>query len=283
MLQMNTAGNLQKYVKRETRRLRETLYALWHLKLKSSVPIIVYQMGKVGSTSIKESLKQHGVQPVFHVHRMNPQNIGGARNAYLRRGQIPPYEKTGIYLHKKVCQSKSKAKFITIVREPISRNISAFFQNSLVFAQANYHDENPDTEGLIRLFISDYSHQVPLTWFDIEIKQVLGIDVYQYPFPKEQGYMTIREGNFEVLILKLELPDSTKEKAVAEFLGLNDFNLSHHNVARHKNYSQAYEHFKEAISLPYSYVEKMCASKYTRHFYNSTEIDAIWSQWCHND
>lgn len=276
---MKTADNLCGYVKEQVWRIKSNTYIQWYLNCRSRVPIIVYQMGKVGSSSIRDSLKSGGIHPVFHVHRMNPRNIEAVRNTYLRRGQKALNEGVGVFLYKNICQKNKKAKFITIVREPISRNMSAFFQNYEIFTGCKYKATNFQLKELIDLFLSHYSHDVPLTWFDVEMKEVLGIDVYRYPFPKEIGYVIIREGSFEILLFKVEISDAIKEKAISEFLDITDFRLKRHNVARDKEYSETYKDFKQAISMPYSYVKQMCDSKYTKHFYSATEIEMMWSAW----
>ena len=83
---MKTAKSLYRYTKEQVLKIKSNLYIQWHLNCRSMAPIIVYQMGKVGSSSIRDSLKSSGVHPVFHVHRMNPRNIEAVRNAYRRRG-----------------------------------------------------------------------------------------------------------------------------------------------------------------------------------------------------
>ena len=80
--------------------------------------------------------------------------------------------------------------------------------------------DNKDTDyqlkKLIDIFIKEYSHDVPLQWFDLELKKATGINVYNYPFPKHKGYMTIEENNIELLIMKLEIPDALKERVIAD-------------------------------------------------------------------
>lgn len=56
------------------------------LRKSDCEPVIVYQMGKVGSRSITDSLKSCDVHPVFHIHRMNPENIKRVKNEYLKKG-----------------------------------------------------------------------------------------------------------------------------------------------------------------------------------------------------
>ena len=172
-----------------------------------------------------------------------------------------------------------RAKFITLVREPISRSVSTFFQNFSRFTDVEYEDANFTIGELITIFLERGGHSVPLAWFDVELKQVLRIDVYEYPFPKEKGYQTIKKGNSELLLIKSEVDDSIKEQAIAEFLGVKDFRLIRSNVADDKSYSRTYRSFLETVELPESYVEIMLNAEYTKHFYTDAEIEAIRSKW----
>lgn len=246
-----------------------------------SSPIIVYQMGKVGSTSIVNSLKKYGLT-AYHVHRINPQNIESVRLEHLRKGKSPPDETLGLRLHKYIKQGK-KLKIITLVREPIGRNISAFFQNFEVFAGIKYTNSKFSAEELADKFIAEYNHSVPLTWFDVEIRETLGIDIYKYPFPKERGYVRIKRHQFDILILKSEIDDSVKEKCIMEYLGLDEFKIIRENVGKNKEYYITYRQFLDAIMLPECYLEMMCNSKYTKHFYSHSDIQHIRLKWSNGD
>jgi hypothetical protein len=248
-------------------------------RLKRRTPVIVYQMGKVGSSSVMNSLHWCGVATVFHVHRLNPDNIERVRQEYLTHGLTAPDESLGERLYADIVKRQRRAKFITLVREPISRNISAFFENFKRFTGVEYGDGDLGVEELVSIFVEEYRHLVPLTWFDVEVKQTLGINVYEHPFPKDRGYLSIKKESFELLILKLEIADSIKEEVVAQFLDIDNFRLTRANVAQDKDYAQTYRDFLRAIRLPKSYVEIMCSAKYTRHFYSEAEIEAVRSEW----
>ena len=120
---------------------------------------------------------------------------------------------------------------------------------------------------------------VPLTLFDVEMKRSLDIDVYEYEFPKEDGYLYLNEHPFELLIIKCEISDLIKERVISDFLSIDNFSLNRTNVAQDKNYSEIYQRFKNRINLPTSYIEMMCDSKYMKQFYEYSEIESIRSKW----
>lgn len=258
--------------------------ALRHcLATPEQVPVLVYTMGKVGSSSIAQSLSQQFLSqkthPVFQIHRMNPEHIQAVRSEYLRHHHKPPKDDIGLALYHGVIKQCRPAKIITLVRDPIHRNISAFFQNFGRFTGVNYQQSSLSTEALIEGFLANYNHTIPLTWFDQEIKAVLGFDVYQYPFSQAQGCLQHTHKNFEILILKSEIEDRVKEQAIQNFLGLKAFQLQRYNVAQTKAYSQTYQAFLQTIQLPDSYLEAMYQAPYTQHFYSAAEITKMRQKW----
>lgn len=238
------------------------------------IPIIVYQMGKVGSSSVQESLHRCGYKPVYHLHRMNPAHIQRIRAEYAQKNQPPPDDSLGEKLYAEIIQSRRPAHFITLVREPIGRNISAYFQNLTRFSASSV-----SIDAQIDAFLRDYPHDVPLTWFDDEVKPVLGIDVYSEIFPLEKGWIRFQNGPFELLLLRIELEDALKEKVIRDFIQRPDFKLINANAAESKEYADRYREFTHTIRLPESYIEKMCSAKYTRHFYSADEIEKIRAKW----
>jgi hypothetical protein len=237
-------------------------------------------MGKVGSRSVTDSLIKHGLHPVVHIHRINPNNIKSVKAEYLKYKQKPKNERIGLWCYKNICRNeRQRAKIITLVREPISRNISAFFQNYRRFTGLKFEESNLQADRLIEQFFSKYRHEVPLTWFDNEIKQTLGIDVYEYGFPKKLGYLVIRNARIDLLVIKNEIPDQSKAAAIAKFLDLDKFHLKRSNISHQKKYSVAYQEFKKKICLPQAYVDQMLTSKYAQHFYSNGELEEIHRTW----
>lgn len=246
-------------------------------KLNAGNPVIVYQMGKVGSSSIVQSLEAQGVYPVFHTHRLNPVNIEAARRA--KHGRRPEEETTSLRLYRGIIRKRRLTRFVSLVREPVARNVSAFFQNLEQFAGVKRGAQNIDLEPLTQQFLDEYDHAVPLKWFDKEMYEMLGVDVYATPFPRDKGYLVLREGPFDVMVLRAEAPDAVKAEALQDFLGLDHLEIQRTNVSKQKWYAKAYDDFKKRLVLPKTYLDAMYNTKYTRHFYSDEEIDRICERW----
>jgi hypothetical protein len=265
-------------------------------------------MGKVGSSSIRNSLFrcQHlRTRPVLMSHEYFP-----VRNRDPERIAIEPeyremlareiahdqhvYQQFSLHqrlgwrfrekfyaerIYKTWVQSQHQLRIITLVREPVANNISMFFQVMNQYLGTDVETSDCDVDELIDVFIKNYMHSRPLTWLDAEIKTNFGIDVYQTPFPIDQGYTVVSQGRISLLVLRCELDDHTKSQAIADFLGLGEFEIVRSNVASDKSYAGRYAEFKQRIRIPPALLDKMYNSKFARHFFSSEERDLFRERW----
>ena len=231
-------------------------------KLETATPVHVYQMGKVGSTSIYRSLKHQYSGVVLQTHDFSQQH----KNPKVER------------LYQWTIVEAKPLKVISLTREPIGRNVSAFFQNFKRDLGIPYADSHYSIEELKALFLAKNRHEVPLTWFDRNILTNFGIDVYAAPFP-ENGIATYSRNNIELLVMRLEIADSEKVSAIKKFLGLDEFELQNKNIGGEKDYSATYREFSSRVKFSSDYIEQMCRSKYFNHFYSKEVIAAARERW----
>ena len=254
-------------------------------------------MGKVGSSTIEQSFRAIRLDQemtIYWTHFLSPEGVKFLEkleiNGYGDWNRFPPNIKSLIsrswvlsnQLRKGRFNGK-KCKVVTLVRDPIATNISGYFQNHGWWPQeikdncmdysSNYIDE------LIKNFLDNYPHEVPVTWFDSEIKPVFGIDVYSIEFTKEKGFCIINDQFADVLVIQLEKLDDCAHEAFRKFLDINDFEVIKDNLAREKWYQPIYQEFTEKIILPASYIDRMYASQYANHFYTQDEINSFRARW----
>ncbi|MHA7059247.1 putative capsular polysaccharide synthesis family protein [Aquimarina sp. M1] len=241
--------------------------------------VLVYQMGKVASSSIYSSLKEKN-KIVYHIHRLNEKYIKEVHKSSLEKtGSIEPkvVDQRGIRLHNLFIKNNEQPVYIiSLVRNPIERNISAFFQNKDYYTKQNAYS---DTDSLIELFYDLYDHDTPLMWFDKEFKPCLNVDIYEHAFPTEKKYKIITSNNFNILLMRVDLEDSVKERIISNFLGIENFKLQNKNVGTLKGYNKEYKEFKKEINLNEAYINSMLNSKFTNHFYSKGEIGEFRKKW----
>ncbi|WP_051117266.1 putative capsular polysaccharide synthesis family protein [Vibrio campbellii] len=248
----------------------------WYQLLKSQErPVLIYQMGKVGSSALEKSIPNS-----IHLHDLMSiqasKQISPVR-AQLHKpvtNQIKRVLKRTIMCH--MLKRKQQVRIISLVREPVGRNISMFFQ-SLPFWMADKYlkddsavrSERPQL--LHEAFEEHVNHQYPLEWFDNEIKALTGIDVFAQPFDQAVGYQTYQNRNFSLMVIRIDKLDQSQQ-AISEFLK-QEVAVVHDNQADNKWYSPLIKEFKHSYQPKPEFVEEMLSSKLTKHFFAEPEIE----------
>lgn len=275
---------------------RLKMSAINRLVQAASIPedyIWIFQPGKVGSQSVWNSIQDRSIQ--FHTL------TGAYRFQDIEREYLDYY--LGLI-------QKKKLRIISGVREPISRDIAAFFQNSELELWP-YHEFNcniyalcgngdaseaymdmegmkrrcPLWEGSLNDSFGKYTQalmhyrQDVFSWFDYEIKNNFGIDIYDYPFDRERGYAVIEKDNIQILIIKMEYL-SELETVIGDFIEDKGYKLINRNSASEKMYRYAYADLKRDIRLPSDYFDYYYDRniKY-EHFYSDKEIKVSYERW----
>lgn len=221
--------------------------------------ILVYQPGKVASSSIYRSILNFG-RYVLHCHTLADTGFGN-NNLY------------------KLLSIKS-GKIISLVREPVARQISAMWQN---IPSVNRYSLDVDFFEIERYYLGGGGENAEFEWFDWEMKEVFGIDVFAYPFDAEKGYTLIKEGNIELLLMKMEKL-SELENVIGEFLGIEQFKIENRNVLGEKPYRFAMKAYKERFSLTEERLSEIYfKNEKVRHFYSETERKAFYDKWKRNE
>lgn len=238
-------------LKRENELLKYLAFALMHNEM-----ILIYQPGKVGSTSLKAAIESRG-KYVLHLHAIN--EFG------LNHGEI-----------KEILQ-KYQARIITMVREPVSRYVSDLWENILNFKRCAKIDA--DFNEIEDSALHNWANY-EFDWFDRELKNVLGIDIYQYDFDTEKGYSIIEQDGISVLLLKTEKMNQLMH-VVGKFIGCSNFKLSkNQNVGSKKPYRYAYEAYKRDFKLSKGALEKWYqGNERVNHFWSPGEQEEYLRQW----
>jgi len=271
-------------------------------KRHSQGPVLVLQMGKVGSKSVQAGLEAQNLQrPIYHAHFLNRDRTAETerrrrkffrteRHSYLIRPWLNQF-----LLDAFENESEGrKWKLVTLTREPVGRNISAFFENLDVVPvdragnfeiSSDYYEIPPtivsveDQDTLAELFASRVRHDAPSRFFDSEIRDIFGIDVLGEGFPIERGYGIYRSERADLLVLKLESLATCATEAFREFLGIDDFEIINRNLGAKKVYAPLYESFKSNAAISETYADSLYESKYMHTFYSDPEIEAARASW----
>lgn len=255
--------------------------------------ILVYSMPKTGSMSVFKTLQSLKItEMTFHTHFLSNDDIKQHQENIQRdiqkgindSGSAKPLDKI-MFIRSLVETNKNKRwKIITLVRDPIQRNLSEFFYSLPKLKFDLDFKLKLTTERfqlLKKLFLQkqNYYYELISTWFDRQIKRVFGIDVYDYSFPTENGYTIIKGKRAEILIIRLEDLNRCYKDAFGEFFKIDDCVLINDNLAKEKIYASLYDKFQKRINFSEKFIEKMYSAGYTKHFYSEREINRFKEKW----
>jgi hypothetical protein len=275
---------------RERLALNYQALGMWLRNFHANPPILIYQMGKVGSSTIHLSLEAAKVpNPIYHVHFLSDEGIRKSEAYYHRRSApLPRHLRFSRILRRRIERVKTQVQWmiVTSVREPVGREISDFFQNVEAdwphLLDRNGKLRTNDAVPFLRdmLMAYDESTDYATTWFDQELKAVFGVDVYAYPFNHDSGYTIIRQGNVDVLVFRVDALNTCFESATTEFLGLDEpIKMLRANIGEDKPYAQEYRDMVSQFALPEAACHKIFASKYARHFFDEHVRDQSIRRW----
>ena len=230
-------------------------------------------MGKVGSTSIYHSLRsQLDSHKVRHVHFLSD---------YYLNEVLPNTRHTWNIDHgKSVLEEinsspRSRIKIITVMREPLAREISNIFQNPQDYTESDLNElsdkELIDLSAQINL---DYT----LGWFDQEFKSFTNVDILDLESPSKEGFSINSTDKFDILLLRLEDLSAIGEEALKRFTG-QKIKLVLSNKGVDKQSGERYRFFKQHMSFSLDSLRLAYDHPIVKFFYTQKELDEFMSRW----
>lgn len=208
-------------------------------------------------------------------------------NAAWERGRVN--ERWAIHHHLRRrapaagCIPPRKVHVISATREPVSQRLSGAF-----FSARENREPMDAAAALARLM-----ERTPLqsgwlsgarwweldAWFDRNVKETLGIDVFAEPFDRERGWQ-IYEGEDARLLLVRQESFAGLPEAVSAFYGLPaPAAIPHANAGENHAYRGSYREAREKMRVPASLLDTVYSARYARHFYSDTELQAFRRRW----
>jgi len=252
------------------------------LNLKEKPPVIILTPGKVGSSSVYYTLKKNLTEnSIFHIHYLSEDGIKKSKINHLKsdRKSLPLHLMVSELLYKKLKSYNGKIKIITIIREPISRSLSSFFQNINFYKKTIENDNLTVNETIaLKIIQKDIINSVKSIdqWLLSELLNNFDVDIYSQEFPKENRYVIFKNTNIELLLLKMEDMNDVFNKSTKDFFRkTNGIILEKHNVGEAKYYSDQYIKIKRNIKLDDTILTNIISSNYFNHFYKEDTIAII--------
>lgn len=237
-------------------------------KLKDKV-VIIYTLGKVGSSTLYHQLKKTSPwDNIFHVHFLSDlwlkEKLKGGNHFDINNKSA---KRVFDYLKK---HSNQKKYIISLVREPVSRELSNFMENPKDFIEGDINTYS--LKALKSIYLNKLNYGYTFNWFDSEFYNFIGFDVFAQPFDKDKGYSIYTHNDYHILIIKLEQLNTCYNNAMKTFLGLDLKIEANANQSSNKPISQIYKGLKQLLKFERQTLEQLYTHKYVTHFYTDDEI-----------
>jgi len=213
-------------------------------------------MGRVGSVAINRALKNVGVD-TLHAHYLAN---GGEHYKRLLAGD--DLIKAATY------------DIVTLVRDPIARNLSEYFRRMSPKVEYDY-------QWLYKKFMKDFNHIWPLVWFDLEFLPFTGLDLLYWGFPIEHTDTFQTAIGRNVLVLRTDkLNQKSTSEALSEFTGKEIAEIPvANNISERPGLDVIYDAFLSQVCFPEPFVEFFYNSAYSIVFFTAKERERFMKRW----
>lgn len=250
------------------KKLNHIFSKLKYNDLKNKV-VIIHTLGKVGSSTLYYELKK--ISPwnnIFHVHFLSDLWL---KDKLKDTNHFEFNNKTAKKVFDYLKQHPNQKKYmISLVREPVSRELSNFMQNPQDFIDGDVLSYS--AASLKKAYLDKLSYDYTLNWFDSEFFNYTGFDVFAQPFDKTKGYSIYEHEDYRILIIKLEQLNTCYHDAMKAFLGLDLQLEANANQSSNKPISHVYKELKQLLKFETEELEQLYTHKYVTHFYTDDEI-----------
>lgn len=247
---------------------------------KAEGPVLVYQMGKVGSTSVTAALSNGlGPERVAQVHFLSERFERRARGQARYERQLAQRRRVLDLLNG---EPSRRALFVTMVRDPVTRAVSDFFENPGIYLDPSDRLATASLDAMHDAFATraPRAFAYPAQWFDGEFRAFTGVNVLELPFDPALGYAVSRHDAFDLLILRTESMDHAFEPGMHRLLRDSpSFPVGRANAAEHKGPAGLRSRFVAGLTIDAGALEAAYANDFMRHFYAKDEIDRMRLRW----
>jgi FkbM family methyltransferase len=246
-------------------------------------PILIYQVGKVGSSTIYNSLKKSIFDvPIYQVH-----NIHTSQELYNKEQQNSYVESShhlllGIKLNEIIKNKKNiKWKIIIGVRDPIHRWLSDIFQN-INERYSNLKNTNGtlDKSKLINYFVKSLDSNPMEKWFYDELFNTFHVDISTINLDKSKGYTICKVNGVEILFYTMESLKNSFEIMMKEFLPSHNIKMEKANEASSKDYHADYKFIQNVVKFELKYLEEYYYNNsVAKYFYSNQRLKEFIDKW----
>lgn len=242
-------------------------------------PILIFTMAKVGSLSVYSSIKKHSNFSTFHIHSLDENEVKEGDEVCFKNGIYPDSHSPVPLINRKIINNQQPYKIISLFRNPVDRNLSAFFDAFKLYTGVMPMNYKGSMSMLKDIYFQKLPHLYPINWFSKQFFSGTGINIYDHAFDKEKKYSIYQYENVELLMMDCYLEDKEKERLISEFTKINNFSISNTNVTSESKSADLYKNFKNEVRFDKGYLDSLLDTPYVKHFFNEEDKEKTYNKW----
>jgi hypothetical protein len=273
----------------------------------ADTPVLVYQMGKVGSTSLATALRT--CLPSVEVrscHALDEATLVRSEAWLAADAGVPAELAAAIAAERhearavraRLLAGGPRWRILTLTREPIAHLVSVLFHHHELYARLAGVDGASGVDGVAGLhrFAIDAWRRwhaggqkaldparaslfLAHTWFEREFGRVLDVDVRATPPDRRRGYTRLRATRADIVLARFEDLGWAAADVIAAVCGARGIVLPALNRGDDKPSARLYQRFLDRCRFPAPLVDAIYATPYARHFYTDAERAALARRW----
>lgn len=259
---------------------------------------LVYSPGKVGSSTIVATLRNHPAiqSEVQHVHFLSARGVAFVQTLIERCSQRPfaadVWRQHVAHCHwlrvligvTQALRARGgtwgvvpKPTLIAGVREPIGMHLSFASEVYWMYADS---PEGFTTEFVHDRLADDAWHRHCDNWFTNDLAPMFGIDVYARPFPIARGWDIYENEQARMLLIRQESLAQLPH-ALGQLYGIDPTTVAveTRNTGAEKPHAAQYARVRQTLRLSERELEECYGLRYVSHFYTPDEIAAFKARW----
>ena len=249
---------------------------LWNEK----PPILIFTMAKVGSLSIYFSLKKSTSRTtLFHIHHLNQSEVSKNIKLCFDNGVYPGSRSPVPIILSEIINKDRPYQIISLFRDPIERNISAFFEAFEFYVGVPPEKYKGTLPQLESIYHEKLPHHYAINWFDDKLFPSTGINVYDLPFNHKEGVLKFTKGRVSILIMHSAIDDISKAKHIKKFIDAKTIDIQNRNITANSKAADLYSQFKNTTRFDLNYLNNLYQSKYAKHFFTDSQRQNAINKW----
>ena len=247
-------------------------------------PIVVFSLGKTGTTTVAEALQAATGRTVVKAHALSRTGLDIRYEKAERLGVAErPRHLWRCEEIANILRSGGSWDLICGIRDPVAAAVSDHFYGLQLQVAANQTPwiDDGDTAAHARAIERTLETMwCDVDWFETELQAITDIDVYAKPFDVDRGFGVYEQDRFRAIVIRAEDLSLAGPQALADYVGLDKpLEMKSRNVGSRRDVGSDYQRFCVNPGFDPLVLDRVYRTPLARHFYSDAERAQFVKRW----